>query len=64
MAGIAAAMAEGRRFGRPPGSRHSRIPPEKRKAVFEHKAAGWKVADIARAVGLARKTVYAVLKEA
>lgn len=37
-----------------------RIQPKKRQAIFVHKAAGWKVAHIARAVGLARK---AVLKE-
>jgi DNA invertase Pin-like site-specific DNA recombinase len=64
MAGIAAAKANGKRFGRPPGTRKSRIEPSKRQAVLEHKAAGWKVADIARAVGLARKTVYVVLREA
>src|SRR5262249_21015108 len=63
MAGIAAARAAGKPLGRPLGSRHSRIPPEKRRATFEHHAAGWKVADIAKAVGLARKTVYALLKE-
>ncbi|MBV9182561.1 MAG: hypothetical protein JO356_14715 [Acidobacteria bacterium] len=32
--------------------------------MLEHKAAGWKVADISRAVGLARKTVYEVLRAA
>jgi DNA invertase Pin-like site-specific DNA recombinase len=63
MAGIAAAKDRGVRFGRPLGSRHSRIQPEKRQAVLEHKAAGWTITDIARAVGLARKTIYAVLKE-
>jgi DNA invertase Pin-like site-specific DNA recombinase len=64
MAGIAAAKKRGVRFGRPPGTRCSRIPPEKRTAIMEHKAAGWKIAHIARAVGLARKTVYEVLKAA
>jgi len=63
-AGIAAAKGRGVRFGRPLGTRKSRIPPCKRAAIIDHKAAGWKVADIARAVGLARKTIYAVLKEA
>jgi DNA invertase Pin-like site-specific DNA recombinase len=63
MAGIAAAKDKGIRFGRPPGTRKSRIAPCKRTAVFEHKAAGWKISDIARAVGLARKTIYAVLRE-
>jgi DNA invertase Pin-like site-specific DNA recombinase len=52
MAGITAAKKREVRFGRPPGTRHSRIPPEKRTAIIEHKAAGWKVAQIARAVGL------------
>jgi DNA invertase Pin-like site-specific DNA recombinase len=64
MAGIAVAKQNGVKFGRPLGTKHSRIPPEKRKAVIEHKDAGWKIAEIARAVGLARKTVYAVLDAA
>jgi DNA invertase Pin-like site-specific DNA recombinase len=64
MAGISAAKAKGVRFGRPVGTKKSRIPDAKRTAIIEHKAAGWKVADIARAVGLARKTVYMVLKAA
>jgi DNA invertase Pin-like site-specific DNA recombinase len=64
MAGIAAAKAKGKKFGRPLGSKKSRIPADKRRAVLEHKAAGWKVAHIARAVGLARKTIYAVLRDA
>jgi DNA invertase Pin-like site-specific DNA recombinase len=64
MAGIAAAKGRGVKFGRPLGTRKSRIPECKRTAIVAHKAAGWKIADIARAVGLARKTVYAVLKEA
>jgi DNA invertase Pin-like site-specific DNA recombinase len=64
MAGIAAAKGKGVRFGRPPGTRKSRIPPCKRAAIIDHEAAGWKVANIARAVGLARKTVYAVLRGA
>jgi DNA invertase Pin-like site-specific DNA recombinase len=63
MAGIAAAKKRGVRLGRPPGTKHSRSAPEKRQAVIEHKAAGWKVAHIARAVELARKTVYEVLQE-
>jgi DNA invertase Pin-like site-specific DNA recombinase len=63
MAGIAAAQAAGVRFGRPAGSKRSRIPEDKRTAVLAHHEAGWKVAQIARAVGLARKTVYAVLAQ-
>lgn len=62
-AGIQAAIAAGKRWGRLPGTKCSRVPPEKRKAVLEHKEAGWKITDIARAVGMARKTVYAVLRE-
>jgi DNA invertase Pin-like site-specific DNA recombinase len=61
MAGIAAAREKGVKFGRPPGTRKSRIPDAKRAAIIDHKAAGWRISDIARAVGLARKTVYAVL---
>lgn len=64
MAGIAAAKKRGIRFGRPVGTKHSRIPAEKRTAIVEHKAAGWKIAHIARAVGLARKTIYEVLRAA
>jgi DNA invertase Pin-like site-specific DNA recombinase len=64
MAGIAAAKKRGVRFGRPRGTRRSRIAPDKRQAVIEHKAAGWKIARIARAVGLSRQSIYAVLREA
>jgi DNA invertase Pin-like site-specific DNA recombinase len=64
MAGIAAAKANGVKFGRPPGTKKSRIPDAKRAAIIDHKAAGWKISDIARAVGLARKTIYIVLKAA
>jgi DNA invertase Pin-like site-specific DNA recombinase len=64
LAGIAAAKAKGVKFGRPPGTKKSRIPDAKRAAIIEQKAADWKISDIARAVGLARKTVYVVLKEA
>jgi len=63
MAGITAAKAKGVKFGRPPGTKRSRIPEAKRTAIFDHKAAGWKISDIARAVGLARKTVYSVLAD-
>ena len=64
MAGIAAAKTRGVRFGRNVGTKASRIPDDKRRAILEHKAAGWKIAHIARAVGMARKTIYAVLREA
>jgi DNA invertase Pin-like site-specific DNA recombinase len=64
MAGIAVAKARGVKFGRPPGSKSSRVPEAKRATIIDHKAAGWKISDIARAVGLARKTVYAVLAAA
>jgi DNA invertase Pin-like site-specific DNA recombinase len=62
MAGIAAAKAKGVQFGRPVGTRRSRIPPDKRRAVLEHKKAGWRIARISRAVGLSRQTVYVVLR--
>jgi DNA invertase Pin-like site-specific DNA recombinase len=61
MAGIAAAKDKGVRFGRPPGSKSSRVPEAKRESIVAPKQAGWRISDIARAVGLARKTVYAVL---
>jgi len=61
VAGIAVAKARGVRFGRPPGSKSSRVPEAKRESIVAHKQAGWRISDIARAVGLARKTVYAVL---
>jgi len=64
MAGIAAAKAMGVKFGRPQGTKRTRVPDVKRAAIIDHKAAGWKISDIARAVGLARKTVYAVLSQA
>jgi len=56
--------ANGTKFGRPVGSKKSRVPDEKRRAILAHHASGWKISDIARAVQLARGTVYAVLKEA
>jgi hypothetical protein len=31
---------------------------------LEHKAAGWRVADISRAVGLSRKPVYEIINGA
>ena len=63
VAGIAAAKANGIKFGRPTGSKKSRVPEEKRHAILEHHAAGWKISDIARAVTVARGTVYAVIEE-
>jgi DNA invertase Pin-like site-specific DNA recombinase len=64
MAGIAAAKERGVKFGRRVGSKHSRVPEDKRAAILEHKAAGWKIARIALAVGLSRQTVYTVLNAA
>jgi DNA invertase Pin-like site-specific DNA recombinase len=64
LAGIAAAKARGVIFGRRPGTTRSRIPAEKREAIVAHKAAGWKITAIARAVGLSRKAIYQVLKSA
>jgi DNA invertase Pin-like site-specific DNA recombinase len=64
MAGIAAAKAKGVKFGRPIGTKCSRVPIDKRKAIFEHKAAGWPIAAIARAVKVSRQTVYMVLRQA
>ena len=64
LAGIAA-KARGVRFGRRPGEgagKPIKVTPEQRATVRHHKAEGWKVAAIARATGLSRPTVYAVLK--
>jgi DNA invertase Pin-like site-specific DNA recombinase len=41
-----------------------REPDAKRQAIVEQKAAGWKISDIAHAVGLARGRVYSALNEA
>src|SRR5262249_9618896 len=62
MAGIAAAKDRGVKFGRPPGTKKSRVPDSKRNSIVAHKAAGWKISDIAKAVSVTRKTVYAVLE--
>lgn len=64
LAGIAKAKAEGKRWGgRRPGTR-VRCTTEKEKAILKLRAAGVPVAQIARTVGLTRKTVYRSLNAA
>jgi DNA invertase Pin-like site-specific DNA recombinase len=63
LAGIERAKAEGKSWGgRKPGTRIS-VTAEKEVLVKRLAAEGQKIAVIARQVGLARKTVYAVLKK-
>jgi hypothetical protein len=57
---IVVAKPNGVKFGRPVGTKKRRSPDGK----LDHKAAGWKISDLARAVWLARKTAYEVLKAA
>jgi DNA invertase Pin-like site-specific DNA recombinase len=62
MAGIAAAKANGKTWGgRKTGTRIS-LTAEKEALCRQLKAQGTKVAEIARALGIARKTVYVALK--
>ena len=62
VAGQAAARARGVRFGRPAGTgRPIKVTPEQEATICRLKAAGAKVAAIARTVGLSRPTVYAVV---
>ena len=63
VAGIAAARAKGRRWGgSEKGSRSKRVT-ERVQAVRDLLASGHNVSEIARAVGLCRRTVYRLLKE-
>jgi DNA invertase Pin-like site-specific DNA recombinase len=60
-AGIAAALAAGKKWGgRKPGTR-IRVTPEKEQAVKRLHSAGESIAAIARTVGLSRPTIYKVL---
>ena len=60
-AGIAAAQAEGKTWGgRKPGTRIA-VTLEKEGAIHRMKAAGVPIAEIARVLGLTRRTIYKVL---
>jgi DNA invertase Pin-like site-specific DNA recombinase len=61
MAGIAAAKAAGKTFGGSKPGRRLKVSVEKEKAVKELYASGQKIAEIARALGFTRQTVYRVL---
>jgi DNA invertase Pin-like site-specific DNA recombinase len=60
-AGQAVARANGKRWGGSKKGRLLTVQPEQVQAVKQYKAEGWKVAAIARAVGLTRPTVYRLL---
>jgi DNA invertase Pin-like site-specific DNA recombinase len=65
VAGQAVARAKGVRFGRPAGTgRPIKVTPEQEATIRRLKAEGKKLAGIARAVGLSRPTIYAVLNRA
>jgi DNA invertase Pin-like site-specific DNA recombinase len=62
VAGQAVARARGVKFGRPEGTgKPIKVTPEQEEMIRRLKAAGEKVAAIARTVGLSRPTVYAVV---
>ena len=61
LAGQAAARAKGKRWGGSQKGRLLTVQPEQVEAVRQHKSEGWKVARIARTVGLSRPTVYRLL---
>lgn len=65
LAGIDAAKAKGVQFGRPKGSgKPIKVTPEQRDQVRRLRAEGQGVSAIARATGLSRPTVYALLEPA
>ena len=61
-AGIAAAKAQGKRWGGRPKGLRITLTKEKEHLCQKMKAEGQKVAFIARSLGLSRKTVYVALK--
>lgn len=62
-AGIAAARARGVKFGRPEGpGKPLKITPERAEVILGLKAQDKSIAGIARATGLSRPTIYAVLR--
>lgn len=64
IAGQAVARAKGVKFGRPPGPGiPTKVDEEKRAEILRMKAQGYRVASIARLIGLTRTTVYKVLAE-
>ena len=64
MAGQAAARKRGVKWGGGKPGRRVKVTPEAEETVLRMKAEGRKIAAIARAVGLSRPTVYAVLDRA
>jgi DNA invertase Pin-like site-specific DNA recombinase len=65
VAGQAVARAKGVKFGRPEGTGTPiKVTREQEETIRRLKAEGTKVAAIARAVGLSRPTIYAVLRRA
>ena len=62
-AGQAVARANGKTWGGSQRGRRIKVKPEQERLVRQMKAAGEKVAVIARAVSLSRPTVYALLAE-
>lgn len=66
LAGIEAAKEKGVRFGRPKGSGKGLrlvVKPEQEETARRMKAEGRRIAEIARATGLTRSTVYSVLRQ-
>jgi DNA invertase Pin-like site-specific DNA recombinase len=63
LAGQAVARAAGKRWGGSKQGRRLTVTPDQVEAVKRYKADGWKVAKIARTVGVTRPTVYRLLAE-
>jgi DNA invertase Pin-like site-specific DNA recombinase len=61
LAGQAVARAAGKRWGGSQKGRRVKVKPDQERMIGTMRAAGEKVAAIARATGLSRPTVYAVL---
>ncbi len=61
LAGQAAAKAEGKTWGGSEKGRRIKVGPEKEATITQLREQGVPVAQIARAVGLSRPTVYSVI---
>jgi DNA invertase Pin-like site-specific DNA recombinase len=64
MAGQKVARAEGRKWGGSRPGRRLKVTPQQEATILKQKAAGAKIAAIARETGLSRPTVYAILRTA
>ena len=63
LAGQAVARANGKRWGGSKKGRRLTVSKEQVEAIHRYKADGWKIAKIARTVGLSRPTIYRLMNQ-